>query len=214
MITVWGEGRGIRVVWLLEEMGLPYKLRPVNLLQDLSEDPGFLAINPSGHIPALQDDDMVMVESVAIMEYLLGRYGPSPLAPAPQDPAYGPYLQFMHLGEAGLTMPLYMAFVERLIAPEGVSVETGTRLGQEIFESRLGHVTRRLEKSPYMAGDNFTAADISITYALDFARRNVGLTLGAPEMAYLARTKGRDGYKRALDTCKDTKAWHERVGIL
>jgi len=214
MITVWGEGRGIRVVWLLEEMGLPYKLRPVNLLRDLAEDPEFLAINPGGFIPVLEDGDTVMVESVAIMEYLVGRYGPTPLAPDPQDPAYGPYLQFLLLGEAGLTMPLYMAFVERLIAPEGVSVDVGTRLGHEIFESRLGHVTRRLAVAPYMAGETFTAADISITYALDFARRNAKLTLGEAEMAYLSRTKARDGYKRALDACKDTKAWHIESGIM
>ena len=84
MITVYGEGRGFRVVWLLEEMGLPYRLRPVDLFEDVTKDAEFMAINPAGFIPALVDGDAVMVESVAIMRYLTRRYGPTPLAPVPE----------------------------------------------------------------------------------------------------------------------------------
>ena len=102
MITVYGEGRGFRVVWLLEEMALPYRLRDVDLLKGVENDPEFLGINPAGFIPALVDGDVTMVESIAIMEYLLARYGPSPLAPAPEDAAFPLYQQFLHLGEAGL----------------------------------------------------------------------------------------------------------------
>ncbi len=64
MITVWGTGRGFRVVWLLEEMGLPYRVRQVDLLAGVENDSEFLAINPSGFIPALQDGDTIMVESI------------------------------------------------------------------------------------------------------------------------------------------------------
>jgi hypothetical protein len=59
MITVFGEGRGFRVVWLLEEMGLPYRLRPVDLLVGVEHDAEFLAINPAGFIPAIQDGDVI-----------------------------------------------------------------------------------------------------------------------------------------------------------
>src|SRR5438067_2456 len=102
MITVFGEGRGFRVVWLLEEMGLAYRLRPVDLLAGVENDAEFLAINPGGFIPAIQDGEVTMVESIAIMEYLLARYGPTPLAPGPHDPDFPAYPQFLHLGEAGL----------------------------------------------------------------------------------------------------------------
>src|ERR1700761_6311874 len=107
MITVFGEGRGFRVVWLLEEMAVPYRLRPVDLIAGVENDTEFLAINPSGFIPAIQDGDVTMVESIAIMEYLIARHGPeskseAPLAPASADPAFGLYQQFLHLGEAGL----------------------------------------------------------------------------------------------------------------
>src|SRR3954454_2366301 len=88
MITVFGEGRGFRVVWLLEEMGLPYRLREVDLLAGVENDAEFLAINPAGFIPAIRDGDVTMVESIAIMEYILGRYGPTALAPAAQDATF------------------------------------------------------------------------------------------------------------------------------
>src|ERR1700678_1666526 len=65
MITVFGEGRGFRVVWLLEEMGLPYRLRPVDLIAGVEDDTEVLAINPAGFIPAIQDGDVTMVESIA-----------------------------------------------------------------------------------------------------------------------------------------------------
>ena len=72
-------------------------------------------------------------------------------------------------------------------------------------------VTRQLARSPYLAGEAFTAADISVTYALQLAQRSGGVSLGGAETAYVARTTGRDAYKRAMETCKDTKAWAARV---
>jgi glutathione S-transferase len=216
MITVWGEGRGIRVVWLLEEMGLPYRLRPVDLLKGAEHDPEFLAINPCGFIPALVDGGVTMVESIAIMEYLIARHGAesksaAPLAPAPGDPAYGLYQQFLHLGEAGLAAMLYFHVITKNIAPESERNNWTARESVEIFRNRLQLVTRQLARAPYMAGDTFTAADISITYALTFARTSAGLALGEAELAYWARTTARPAYKRALETCQATKAWLARA---
>jgi len=207
MITVFGEGRGFRVVWLLEEMGLAYRLRPVDLLVGVEHDAEFLAINPAGFIPAIQDGDVTMVESIAIMEYLIARYGPTPLAPAPHDPAFPAYQQFLHLGEAGLAAIMYIVVVSRNLAPEAERHNWGARKALEIFKNRLRLVTRQLARSPYLAGDRFTAADISVTYALEFAQRSGRFTLGEAEQAYVTRTSERGAYKRAMETCKDTKAW-------
>ena len=68
-------------------------------------------------------------------------------------------------------------------------------------------MTRQLARAPYLAGERFTAADISVTYALQFARKSGRVALGEAEQAYMARTTGREAYKRALETCQDTKAW-------
>jgi glutathione S-transferase len=211
MITVFGEGRGFRVVWLLEEMGLDYRLRPVDLLVGVENDAEFLAVNPAGFIPAIQDGDVTMVESIAIMEYLMARHGPTPLAPDPHDPAFPAYQQFLHLGEAGLAASMYFVSGARNIAPEAERQNWSARQALGVFESRLGLVTRQLARSPYLAGERFTAADISVTYALEMARRNAGVVFGEAEQAYVARTTGREAYRRAMETCQATKAWDAEV---
>jgi glutathione S-transferase len=178
MITVFGGGtsRSLRVTWLLEEMGLAYRLRPVDLLSG-QEDAEFLAVNPAGFIPVLQDGDVTMVESVAIMEYLMARYGPTPLAPAPSDPAFPVYLQFLHLGEAGLAASIYFVGGARNFAPEAERQNWSAGQALDVFET-----------------------DISVTYALLLATSFGGITLDGAEQAYFDRTRGREAYKRALET--------------
>ena len=211
MITVFGEGRGFRVVWLLEEMGIPYRLRPVDLLAGVEKDTEFLAVNPAGFIPAIQDGNVTMVESIAIMEYLMARYGPTQLAPDPRDPAFPAYQQFLHLGEAGLAASIYFVVGARNFAPEAQRQNWSAGQAQGVFDSRLGLVTRQLARSPYLAGETFTAADISVTYALQLAQRAGGVILGEAERAYVARTAAREAYKRAMETCQATKAWAART---
>jgi len=200
MITIWGgqTSRSIRVVWVLEEMGLPYRVRQVDMLA-AEQDPAFLAVNPADYIPAMEDGDVVMVESIAIMEYLMARYGPTPLAPAPHDPAFPAYQQFLHLGEAGLATLMMPVVVSRFIAPEAERDNWGANWCLRSFHKRLKLVRERLASAPYLAGGAFTAADISVTYALNLGLRHCGLTLDDAEQAYLARTTGRDAYKRALE---------------
>jgi len=205
MITVWGEGRGLRVVWLLEEMGLPYTLRQVDLFKGAESDPEFMAVNPGGFIPAMTDGDVTMVESIAIMEYLMARHGPTKLAPAPGDAAFPGYQQFLHLGEAGLATAAYYVLGARHFAPP--DQRDNWTAGQALrgFESRMRLVTRQLARARYTAGEEFTAADISVSYALLLSKRAGGIVLDNDVTAYLARTTGRDAYKRALDTCTATR---------
>lgn len=211
MITVFGEGRGFRVVWLLEEMGLAYRLRSVDLLAGVKNDPEFLTINPAGFIPAMQDGEVIMVESIAIMEYLMARYGPTPLAPDVHSRAFPAYQQFLHLGEAGLAASAYFVGGARRLAPEAERNNWSARQALYVFESRLGLVKRQLTCSPYLAGEAFTAADISVVYALEQAQRSAGITLGETEQAYLGRTTEREAYKRAMDVCVDRKAWFAKA---
>ena len=209
MLTVYGEGRGFRVVWLLEELGLAYRLRPVDLLT-VETDDDFLAINPAGFIPALRDGDTVMVESVAILQYLLARHGGDWLAVAPDDPAFAPYLQFLHLGEAGLAGPMNAVFVGRELAPEAERNARVTSWAFETFASRLKLVIRRLADHRYLAGDRFTAADISVSYALLLGLRTGNYVPESTERDYLARVTARPAYARAMESCRATKDWAAR----
>ena len=200
MIMIWGGGisRSFRVTWLMEEMGIPYRLRSVDLLNN-PEEPAFLAVNPAGFIPVMQDGDVTMVESVAITEYLIARYGPTPLAPAPDDPAFPAYQQFLHLGEAGLAASIFFVIGARNFAPEAERDNWSARQAQDVWDTRMRLVSRQIARTPYLAGEAFTAADISVSYALDLGQRYGGVTLGEAEQAYFARTTAREGYKRALE---------------
>src|SRR6185369_4464156 len=131
----------------------------------------------------------------------------TPLAPAPKDPAFPAYQQLLHLGEAGLAASIYFVNASRNLAPRAVRQNWGASKALEVFKSRLGLVTRQLARSPYLAGDAFTAADISVTYALELAQRGGSVTLGEAELAYVARMCQRDGYLRAMEACHDTRAW-------
>jgi len=162
--------------------------------------------NPAGFIPAIQDGNVTMVESIAIMEYLMARYGPTPLAPHPHDSSFPAYQQFLHLGEAGLAASIYFVVGARNFAPESERKNWSADQALSVFESRLTLVTRQLGRTPYLAGDTFTAADISVTYALELAQTSGGVTLGEVERSYMARTRAREGYKRAMDTCPSRKA--------
>jgi glutathione S-transferase len=187
MITVWGgqTSRSIRAVWVLEEMGLPYHLRHVDMLA-AEQDRAWLAVNPGDFLPAIQDGDVTMVESVAIMEYLMGRYGPTPLQPSPDDVAFPVYQQFLHMGEAGLATLIMVPLVSAFIAPDAERDNWGARWARGCVERRLLLVRRQLANAPYMAGDQFTAADISVTYALNLGVNHAGFALS-------------DAYKRAFD---------------
>jgi glutathione S-transferase/3-isopropylmalate dehydratase len=200
MITVWGgsTSRSLRVVWLMEEMGLAYRIRPVDMLAE-TEDAEFAAVNPAYYLPAIQDGDVTMVESIAIMEYLIARYGPTPLAPAPDDPAFPAYQQFLHLGEAGLATLIMVPLVSRFLAPEAERENWGAGWAAQSVRKRLRLVARQLARWPYLAGDRFTAADISVTYALQLGKNHAGIALGEAEEAYLARTTARDAFGRAME---------------
>jgi|SRR5215469_1749019 len=199
MITVYGAPptRSFRVVWALEEMGLEYRLRGVDLRQRMS-DQEFLRVNPAGFLPAIDDDGVVMVESVAILEYLVARYNGWRLAPAVDDPEFPMYQQFLHLGESGLAAYLNIVVASRFYAPEPERENFGAKIAERMFFNRLSLVSKRLAVAPAMAGERFSAADISVVYALDLADRLGLASQFEPEVAaYRERMTLRAGYKAA-----------------
>jgi glutathione S-transferase len=199
MITVYGgwPSRSMRVLWLLEEMGLDYELRPVNLRRRVA-DAEFMALNPAGFLPVLKDGELTMIESVAMMEYLARRYGPTELAPGPQDPTFALYQQFLHFGEASLAAYLNPVVASLFLAPEAEKRNWGVQAAERMFFNRLDLVAKRLEASPHLAGEAFTAADISVHYALEMGGR-LGLADRYPPTVsdYMQRLTGREGYRRA-----------------
>src|ERR1700743_2766949 len=128
MITVYGAfpSRSLRVICALEGLDLEYQMRPVDLRKRM-EDSEFMAINPAGFMPAMQDGDVAMVDSIAIIEYLIALYDSAGvLAPKPDDPRFAPYQQFLHIGESGLAAFLNIVVGCRFMAPEGEKENFGT----------------------------------------------------------------------------------------
>jgi glutathione S-transferase len=199
MITVYGAPptRALRVLWMLEEMGLPYEIRRVDFAAR-AEDAEFTAINPAAAFPAMRDGEVAMMESCAILEYLAARYGPTPLAPAADDPAFPAYLSFLHFGEASLAGPMNVIIASRFLAPEGEKRNWGAGWVVDNFVRKSAALVQRLGESPYMAGPEFTAADISCGYAIGFARSlGAGDKLDPVLGEYLARLTARPAYQRA-----------------
>jgi len=199
MITVYGSfpTRSLRVIWALEELGIAYEMRPVDLRKRM-EDAEFIAINPSGFVPALKDGDVTMVDSVAMLEYINARYGNGKLAPAVSDTAFPLYQQFLHLGESGLAAYLNIIVASRFLAPEAEKQNFGATAAERMFFNRLALVSRQLGRAPMMAGEQFTAADISVIYALGMAERLGLADKFGPEIAdYRIRMAARPAFQRA-----------------
>jgi glutathione S-transferase len=171
MITVYGAPptRALRVCWMLEELNLAYEIRSVNFQARL-EDKEFMEVSPAGAVPAIRDGNTRLIESCAILEYLGAKYGPTPLTPKPTDPHYPAYISYLHFGEASLSAPLGIAVATRFRAPDEQKQNWGAQFAIDLFVRRSRALLGPLSQSSYMAGDTFTAADISCGYALGLSQ--------------------------------------------
>lgn len=200
MITLHdcARSRGLRVVWMLEELGLPYTLKMMPF-PPVVHDPSFLDINPVGTVPTLFDGSMRMTESAAICEYLAAKYGPTSLAVTPQEPGFGAYLNFLHAGEGTLTFPLAVILRYTVLEPAERRVAQVAEDYKQQFFVRLRLVECALQDSPYVAADRFTAADISVGYALLLANMlGYGAELSAIVRQYWERLQQREAFQRAV----------------
>jgi glutathione S-transferase len=188
--------RSLRVIWMAEEMGLDYKIVPETFGRPSAD---FVSINPARALPAITDGDVTMSESVAIMQYLAAKHGPTPLAPDVGDPTYPAYLQYLIYGEASLSAFLNPLVGTRLAAPEDQKDNFTARICRVVFRRGVSALKGRLAESPHLAGDAFTAADISVAYALDLGERE-GLSGDYPSTVtdYWKRMQDRPAYQRAV----------------
>jgi glutathione S-transferase len=189
------DARSFRALWALEELGLPYELHVLPFPPRVAA-PEYLEINPLGTIPFLVDGSSVMSESAAIVQYLVTRYGPSDLAVAADDPAYAAWLNWLHFGEATLTFPQTLVLRYRTFEPGRAEIAADDYA--RWFLSRLKHVDRVLANGDWLCAGRFTAADISVGYALLLANHLKLLEAAAPAVqAYWARLKERPGFQAA-----------------
>jgi len=190
--------RSFRPLWTLEEMDLPYALKllpfPPRQLA-----PDFLAVNPLGTVPAFFDGEMRMTESSAICQYLVSRYGPTPLAVEPSEPDYGPYLNWLYFGEATLTFPQTLVLRYSTMEPPERRSEQIVADYSRWFLSRLRAIDAVVSQQKTLCAGRFTVADISVGYALLLATSTGLAAKFSPAVAaYWQSLQDRDGYRRAV----------------
>lgn len=202
MITVYHllNSRSERVIWLLEELGEPYELQVFAREPTGAAPAAYKALHPVGASPIVRDGGVTLVETGAILEHILHRYGRGRLAPAPMSDDYARFLQWMHFAEGSVAAAIFSEQLALAYAdPEGPRTPLHQMWrGRSIRNMR--YVEAELGERPYLAGEAFTAADIIMLSTFSQYERFTGRSLAeSPNIqAYLARVQARPAYVRAM----------------
>lgn len=200
MITLYHciSARSFRALWMLEELGLPYKLQMLPFPPRVFAK-SYLDVNPLGTIPLLLDGSTRMTESAAICQYLCALSAPTQLQVEPSEEGYGDYLNFLHFGEATLTFPQTLVLRYSQLEPEDRRQPKVAEDYSKWFLARLRTLEPMLAEREHLCAGRFTAADVSVGYALLLAQ-HLGLTSRSTPavQAYWQRLQQRGGYIRAM----------------
>ncbi len=190
--------RSFRPLWMLEELNMPYELVMLPFPPRLHAR-AYLNDNPLGTIPLMIDGDTRMTESVAICQYLCARHGSTPLQVSPQEDGFGAYLNYLHFGEATLTFPQTLVLRYAHFESPERRQPTVAEDYAKWFLARLKTLETLLSEHDYLSANRFTAADISVGYALMLAK-HLGLDARfTPAVAaYWQRLQQRAAYQKAL----------------
>lgn len=178
--------------WMLEEVGAPYRAVVLDFEKNEHKDPGYLAVNPMGKVPAIVHRGVTVTETAAVIAYLADAFPQAGLAPAPDDPRRGAYYRWLFFG-AGCIEPALLDTMMNRPAAQASAIGYGS------YEAVLDALRGELANQPYLLGDRFTAADLYVGSELGWA-----MMFGAPAIKgdpvlepYVARCQDRPAYRRA-----------------
>jgi glutathione S-transferase len=202
MLTIHhlGRSQSERILWLCEELGLDYKL--VHHTRDartMLSPPELRALHPIGSAPVIEDGDVLLAESGAIVDYILGRYGAGRLSFGPQAAEFPVYLYWLHFANGTLQPAMGRNMILSRLALPADNPVAGAMRGR--LDRALKLLDSRVATATYLAGDAFTAADIMTVFSLTTMRLfyPLDLTPYPAILAYLQRIGARDGYRRAME---------------
>ena len=214
MITVHhlNNSRSQRVLWLLEELGVPYEIKKYERNpQTMLAPPELLKVHPLGKSPVITDDGNTLAESGAIIEYLLERYGNGRLQPAAGSPEKLRWRYWMHFAEGTAMSPLLLKLIfERIKVTKmpffakpiarGIADKVLGAMVDPNLKRQLDFMEAELGKSEWFAGEEFSAADIQMSFPVEASAQRAGLDASRPRlMAFLKRIHARPAYKKALE---------------
>lgn len=202
MLTVHhlGKSQSERIVWLCEELGIPYELKryardPVTILAPAD----YKALHPIGAAPVIEDGDVLLAESGAIVEYIVAKYGQGRLTLRPDDPDFAQFLYWFHFANGTFQASMGRVMIlNRLKLAEDNPVLLAMRVR---LDRAFDLVEARLSAAEYLAGKAFTTADIMIGFSLTTMRyfQPYDLTRCPNIVKYLARIGARPAYRRAME---------------
>lgn len=191
--------RAGRIVWLLEELGLPYEINKMAFHpEDLKSDE-HRARHPLGRVPVLDDGDIRIFESGAIVEYILARHKNGGLRPGEDAPEFPEYLQWFHYCEGMVMPPVNTIVVQTVLLPPDRRDEKALGQAQRLLSKALEPVNAALEGREYLIG-NFSAADVMLGHACFMSNRLGCVSEEMPHLkAYVGRVESRPAFKTAIE---------------
>ena len=197
MITVHhlNESRSQRILWLLEELGTPYEIKHYsrNATTRLAP-PELVAVHPLGKSPVLEDGGKTLIESGAIVDYLVRHYGNGKLQPAAGSADYEVYNQWLHYAEGSAMLPLLLKLYVSRLGEAGAPL--APRIDSELA-NHLGYVNASLADREWLVGGELSGADVQMSFVGEASR---GLRASYPHMdAWVKRFQQRPAYRRALE---------------
>lgn len=199
MLTIHhlGKSQSERIIWLCEELGVPYELK-IHDRDPILSPPALKALHPLGTAPVIIDGDLVLPESGAITEYIITKYGGGRLALGPTNPNYAEYLFWFHFSNGTFNPAVSLNMFTRL---SGITEENPIRaMVRKRLDRSLDLIEARLSKVDFLAGRELTAADIMTVFSLTTFRLFMPYSLESyPNiLAYLERIGKREAYRRAM----------------
>jgi glutathione S-transferase len=189
------KSRSKRIIWLLEELGIEYQLIPYQRDSITRRAPAALkAINPLAKSPVIQDGELVLSESGAIVDYLVSRYGAETLAPALQTPEHARYIQWLHFAEGSAAYPLITRYL--LSVDDNLDCFLGEFARQQMTEI-LTFVNNELANKDYLTGEQFSGADVLNSFVFEKISESRGLSDFPHIESYLQRILGRPAAQKA-----------------
>ena len=191
------DSRSQRILWLLEELELPYEIRRYQRdARTRLAPPELLAVNPLGKSPVIEDAGTTVIESGAIVDYLIRRHGHGRLQPDPASNRYDAYQQWLHYAEGSAMLPLMLKLYVDRLGEAGAPL--APRIDSEIA-NHLGYVDGALARGPWLLGEALTGADVQMSFVGEMAGR-FGLLAAYPNVdGWVRRFQARPAYARALE---------------
>ncbi|MFL2919935.1 MAG: glutathione S-transferase family protein [Thalassobaculaceae bacterium] len=192
--------RSVRALWLFNELGLPYELEIYPLGDKSMRTPEYLRVHPLGRVPALEDGDLTIFESGAIVQYVLDKYGEGAMVPTAGSTDYPTYLQWLHYAE-GMIMPqINIIVVETIFLPEERRNQTNVDRATKLLTRMLTAVDVHLQDREFLAGE-FSGADIMTGHACIVSGRLGADISDKPNVAaYIDRLEARPALQKAWAT--------------